>query len=255
MSDDAKIDLSRYKTGELAATIAEILAVPASIRIVAWTTCCAVLLLLVANSLLYAVGNPALIPWLLSSIYALVVAIVLGFALGLIRVARLLVFRSERVLELTLEISREVSVDYQALRSGGKQVPSSTEIVAHVYDGVILPAMEASVSKSFGIVGTPLLWMYRRTIGGGIRFLITRMKTASLTPEQQNELERQAEGVMSAVGEHHSETESKIQNAQGYTSYAANMLRKMLLYPLQLLFLVVALIAVTPLCLCWYWTR
>lgn len=255
MSDDTKIDLSRYKTSELASTVAEILAVPEAIRIVARTTFCAILLLLIANTLLYAFGNHALFPWLLSTIYALIVAIALGFALGLIRVARLLVSRSERVLQLTLETSQEVSLDYQALRKGGKRMPASTEIVEHVYDGVILPAMEASVAKSFGIVGTPLLWIYRQTIGGCVRFLISRMKTASLTRDEQKEIEREADALMCAVGENHYHIESAIQKAQGYTQYAANMLRRMLLYPLQFMFVIVAFVAVIPLGLCWYWTQ
>lgn len=46
MSDDTKIDLSRYKTRELASTVAAILAVPESIRTVLGTTFCVILLLL-----------------------------------------------------------------------------------------------------------------------------------------------------------------------------------------------------------------
>jgi hypothetical protein len=255
MSDDALIDLSRYKTKELASTVAEILAVPESIRIVLGTTVCAMLMLATANSLLYAIGNPALVPWLLSTTYALVIALALGFALGLIRVAGLLVSRSERVLQLTLETSQQVSLDYRKYRSGGKRMPTAAEIVEHVYDGVVLPAMEASVAKSFGIVGTPLLWIYRRTIGGGVRFLITRMKTASLTVDEQRDIEREAEGLMSDVAESQPHIEAAIQKAQGYMTYVGNMLRKMLLYPIQLIFLIVALVAVVPLGLCWYWTR
>lgn len=255
MSDKLQIDLSRYKTKEIASTVAEVLAVPGSIRIVLWTTFCAILILEIANSLLYAIGNAALIPWLLSTIYALAVALALGFVLGLIRVAGLLVSRSERVLQLTLETSQQVSSDCRAVRSGGSRMPTSTEIVEHVYDGVILPAMEASVAKSFGIVGAPLLWIYRRTIGGCVRFLITRMKTTAITADEQNDIEREADRLMSDIAENQGHIETTIQKAQSYTTYAGNMLRKMLLYPIQLVFVLVALAAVVPLGLCWYWTR
>ena len=255
MSDDAPIDLTRYKTKELASTVAEMLAVPASIRIVLGTTFYAIILVLIANSLLYAIGNPSLIPWLLSTIYALVIALALGFVLGLIRVAGLLVSRSERVLQLTLETSYQVALDYRAVRSGGSRMPTSTEIVEHVYDGVVLPAMEASVAKSFGIVGTPLLWIYRRTIGGCVRFLITRMKTTSLTADEQNGIELEADGLMSDIAESQPHIEATILKAQSYTSYAGNMLRIMLLYPIQFVFLLVAPAAVVPLGFCWYWTR
>ena len=255
MSDDTTLDLSRYKTSELASTVAEILAVPASVRTVLKTTCLAILLLLVANSLIYAVGNPDLTPWLLSTIYALVLGVVLGFALGLIRVADLILSRSERVLQLTLEISQEVATDYEAIRIGGKRLPTSTQVVEHVYDRVVLPAMEATIANSFGPVGRPLLSIYRRTIGGCVRFLITRMKTASLPPDAKDRVLQESTRLMGVVGENQSHIRAAIQEAQGYTEYAANMVRKMLLYPIQLAFLFIALLAIIPLGLCWYWTR
>lgn len=255
MADGTPIDLSRYKTKELASAVAEILAVPESIRIVLGTTFYAILLLSIANSSVYAIGNAGLVPWLLSTIYALVIALALGFLLGLMRVAGLMVSRSERVLQLTLETSQQVSSDYRAVLSGGSRMPTSTEIVEHVYDGVVLPAMEASVAKSFGIVGTPLLWIYRRTIGGCVRFLITRMKAASLTADELNDIEREAVGLMSDIAESQLQIETSLQKAQSYTAYAGSMLRRMLLYPIQLIFLLVALVAVVPLGLCWYWTR
>ena len=72
MSTDSKVDLSRYKTKELASRVAAILSVPDAIRRVFLTAIWTIGLLLVANSLLHAAGNRAWMPWLLSSIYAMV---------------------------------------------------------------------------------------------------------------------------------------------------------------------------------------
>lgn len=255
MSVDASIDLSRYQTKELASTVAEILSVPESISMVLWTIFLALLVLVSANSMLYATGTATLLPWFLSTIYALVVASALGFVLGLIRVAGLMISRSERVLQLALETSQQVSSDYRAVRSGESRMPSSTEIVEHVYGDVVLPAMEAAVSKSLGIFGRPLLWIYRRTIGGCIRVLIARMNAATLTANEKSEVERDAARLMSGLADNQPNVEAAIQKAHGFTTYVCSMLRKMLLYPMQIVFSLVALIAVLPLGICWYLTR
>lgn len=85
MTNETKLDLSRYKTDELASKIAEILSVPEAIRTVSKTTSFATIGLLIVNVLLYVFVNNALTPWLLSSVYALLAAVPLGFILGLVR--------------------------------------------------------------------------------------------------------------------------------------------------------------------------
>jgi hypothetical protein len=254
MPDDAKVNLSRYKTNELVQKVAEILSVPESVRTVLKTTLFAIVFLVTANSMLYATANRALIPWLLSTMYALAAAILFGFVLGLIRVAGLLVSRVENLLQLTLETSRAVVKDFPAIRSGAKRMPTAAEIVEHVYDGVILPAIETSVAKSFGIIGAPLLWIYRRTIGSSVRFLLTRMKTAPPTDDQPNELVPRTMGLMQDVADNAARIEVALTNALGYTDYASKVLRRILLYPLQVVFVLFALLALVPLGLCWYWT-
>lgn len=133
-------------------------------------------------------------------------------------------------------------------------MPTSTEIVEHVYDGIVLPVIEASVAKSLGIVGTPLLWIYRRTIGGCVRFLIVRMKAISLTPTDKNEVERAADEFMSELAEDAPHVKTNIQQARQLASGSGSMLRR-ILYSIQLIFLLVAVAAVVPLGLFWYWTR
>ena len=120
MTNETKLDLSRYKTDELASKIAEILSVPEAIRTVYITEAFTTLSLIVAIALVYAVGDNALIPWLLSSVYALLAAVALGFVLGLIRVAGRLIDRIEDLLKLTLQTSLAVSHDNQAIQSGEK---------------------------------------------------------------------------------------------------------------------------------------
>lgn len=161
--------------------------------------------------------------------------------------------RIEDLLKLTLQTSLAVSHDYQSIQSGEKEMPSAADIVAHVYDGVILPTIESTVSNSLGFVGTPLLWIYRYTIGKGVRFLIIRMKTGSLTDDEQAGVEKKTGEMFQAVGGSITKIESTINAALGYTQYAIQMLRRVFLRPCQFLFAVVVVIALIPLALCWYW--
>jgi hypothetical protein len=254
MSDDAKIDLSRYQTREIASRVAEILSVPGSVRTVVGTTLAVIILLGITNTILYMVSSQAIFPGLVSSIYALVIATILGFGLGLLRVTMLLIQRSESLMQLTLETSREVAKDVQEINRGGKNMPDAAQIVEHVYDGVIVPAMEASVAQSFGFVGTPLLWIYRRTIGGGIRYLITRIKTSTLSDDEATEIEHDTQRAMRDITSQQNNIEWVVKNSMSYTKYASGLLKKFLLRPAQLIFAIIAIAAVIPLILCWCFT-
>ena len=117
MSDDLKIDLSRYRTNELAANVAEILSVPESIRTVFRTAFFAIACLILVNSLIQAFGNGGWLIGMISSVYALVIAIVLGGVLGLLRVASMLVSRSETLMQLTLQTSQEIATGCPSGRS------------------------------------------------------------------------------------------------------------------------------------------
>lgn len=253
MTNETKLDLSRYRTDELASKIAEILSVPEAIRTVSKTTSFATIGLLIVNILLYVFVNNALTPWLLSSVYALLAAVPLGFILGLVRVAGRLIDRIEDLLKLTLQTSLAVSHDYQSIQSGEKELPSAADIVAHVYNGIILPIIESTVTNSLGFVGTPLLWVYRYTIGKGIRFLIVRMKTSLLSDDEQAGVEKKTGEVFQAVGGSITKIENTINAALGYTQYVIQMLRRLFLRPCQFLFADVVVVALIPLALCWYW--
>ena len=213
MPEDFNIDLTQYKTKEVASKIAEIVSVPENIRAVLWTALYSTIFLVVLNSLICAVGNKATVVWMLSTIYALAIAVFLGFVLGLIRVVRQLVARSEKLLQLLLNLSHDVEKDFHAVNRGEKRMPTAIEIVEHVYNEVFLPVVETTVAKSFGIVRAPLLWTYHRTIGGCVRFLITRMKTTSLTRDEKSQIEREA----SNFAENISSIESAIEKALGCT--------------------------------------
>lgn len=255
MSSESPIELSRYKTDELVSKIAEILSVPEAILTVVRTTIIALLCLLAVNSVVNGLGDSTWLPWLLSSVYATAIALVLGFGLGLIRVASSLLSRVEALLHLTLETSRAVSEDFRAVSGGEKRMPNATEIVEHVYDEVIMPAVETVVSQTFGIIGKPLLWVYRRTICEGVRFLIKRMKTESVSEEERADIEQETESLIRDVGENASSIERAIDSAMGYTSTVTESLRKILLKPMCVVFTLVVVVALIPLVVCWYLSR
>ena len=255
MPENPSIDLSRYRTQELTERIVSILSVPESLRTVASTTRLALVAAVVANALLFAAGGGAMLPWLLTTVYAILGAVVLGATLGLLRVATSLLTRSQDALGLMLDTSRDIASDYRQVQTGEKRMPPAPDIVEHVYDTVVLPTIETTVSKSLGIVGPPLLWTYRCTLGGCVRYLIKRMKIESLSREDQDKVVSKAEGVFGELEGNAAGIEAALASADGYVSYATSMLRKFILLPLQVLFVAVATVAVIPILVVWYLPR
>ena len=253
MSNFARIELSRYQTGPLAAAIAEIMSVPAAIRLVVWTTIVTITCVEVGSWLWAFYSGGSTLSLILSTLYILIIAAVLGFALGLLRVMIAFLKNLERLLTLILEVSSAMAADFRDFRQGDKEMPTAGEIVEHVYCGVVVPAMETAVSKSLGFLGTPLLWIYRRTLGSGVRYLIGRMQAESVTTDDAQIVEGVAIGALDAVSNNVDVIQSRLTMALGYTTNTVSFVRKFFLFPLQFAFVVAVLIAIMPLCGIWYW--
>ncbi|MEZ6044686.1 MAG: hypothetical protein R3C11_03700 [Planctomycetaceae bacterium] len=247
MAKTAKLDLSRYRTDQIASRVAEILSVPRAIRTLFNTWGFVVLVLLITNFVLNGLGGHNWYIWIISFVYVLFITVPLGLCLGLIRVATDLLDRTELLLRLILETSVQVAHDYQKIREEGVRIPSAGEIVAHVYEHVVLPAAESAVSKSFGFLGRPLLWIYRYTIGKGVRYLIARIQSESVTEAEEIEIEQLATDAIEAIGENNSRIESILNGAMSYTQSVAGVLRRIALRPLIILFVIVSTLALLPL--------
>ena len=254
MNAVAKLEFARYQTDALAARVAEILSVPSAVRLVFMTMCIVELMLLAVVAILYFVSNGSLLPWILCLIYVLALAAILGFALGLIRVARRFLDGSLDLCELLIEVSEQVAKDYQAMQAGDVEVPTAAEIVEQVYSGVLMPIIENSVAETMGVVGRPLLWVYGKTFGGVMRRMLAAMAARSLDEEASKDVEKQTEDLIRDVAKTE-ELGDTLRWAHSNISFATTAIQKYFLFPVQIVFWVVLVVSLVPVGCCWYWTR
>lgn len=170
----AELDLTSYRSEDLVAHLVDVVSVPGAVRKVLSTAAVATVLAAIACGLLRGMADLALLPWLAISVYALVACVVLGFALGLLRVVRSALAGVQGVLETSLDITTRAARDYQQLGAGRMKLPPGEQLFAQVHEQVLLPSLERAVSRSFGPLSTPLLWLYRRTLGSAVNWVIRR---------------------------------------------------------------------------------
>ena len=249
-----RVDLSKYQTDELVDNVSNLLSIPQSLRTVLFTILFSVGSLVIADWILFSFGENSIMGWLVSTVYLLVVGTLLGVFLGVIRVASRLIRSLEQVLVITLETSRSVANDFEEVRQGDKALPTSIEVVEAVYEGVIEQVVQKVLEKSFGLVGMPLIWIYRRTLGGGVRFLIKRMKdNDEIVPLNSDATEQDAisQSDFEQAFRSKSSLTNGLERATGYTQFATQMVRRFLLLPLQVVFLLVAVVFLLPVVLFW----
>lgn len=170
----AELDLAGYRSEDLVAHLVDVVSVPGAVRKVLSTTAMVGVLGIVACGLLRGTSDLSVVPWLAVSLYALVACLVLGFALGLLRVVRSALSGVQGVLETSLDITARAAGDYQQLGSGHLKLPPGEQLFAQVHQQVLVPSLERAVSRSFGVLSAPLLWLYRRTLGGAVDWVIRR---------------------------------------------------------------------------------
>lgn len=184
------------------------------------------------------------IPWLLACFYSLGAGMLLGMILGVLRVIATALINVESILRIILDITGKAAKDYEQIQTGEMRMPTAAALVGQVYDDVIVPVLDRVVAKAFGFLSTPILWAYRRTIGGAVRYLIKRVQLAQVTEEHE---QRVVDGTKASIGAMAQYSDS----IQAFTSSAAEIVagigRKVRAYALTPLYvaLVIAIVLAT----------
>lgn len=179
-----KLDLSRYRTGGLVGNLVELISVPHALRRVVVVTLYLTTAVCFAIGVIFYQATLSGIGWLVLCAYSLIAGFGLGILLGFLRVLSRALVSIEELLKITLKITESAADDYANLQSGATRMPSAGELVEQVYEEVLLPTMEEAVSEAFGFIGRPILWLYRRSIGAAVRYVIKKMARFSMTQEQ-----------------------------------------------------------------------
>lgn len=246
--NQTKLDLSRYRTPELAEQLGGILSVPESVRMVLKTTWYLVLAIIAVHMVVHYFEETPFFTAAISSFYALIVAVGLGLLLGFLRVGATMLDRVERTLHLITEIALQAFDDSKGLKDGDVKMPSGPELMEHTYDAVISPTIDQVFGRSFGFIGKGLSWIYHRSIGNGVRMMIA-------LKHGDEKLEEATEQAVHELAEMSPETERWLIRAQGETRVIADGTRKWVLRPLRFLFYGVAAFAFIPLVAIWWFSR
>ncbi|MBM4076224.1 MAG: hypothetical protein FJ267_11345 [Planctomycetes bacterium] len=246
------LDLTRYRTDQIAESISSVLAVGQSIRTVFKTTAITFAVIFVLNGIVFSLGNKAMIPWMILGLYSLAVALVVGMCIGLIRVTNQTMNQAHSLLGLLVETSRTVAADYYEVKQGEKTLPPAHAIVDRVYEDVFFPTIEKSIAKSLGIFGSPLLFAYQRSIGGIIRYVIRKLKARNLSPDEQNEITSQLGSAMKSTSDNIGRIEESLNSTMALLDQTGTNLKRTFLFPLRILFFLVVGVALIPIVVGWF---
>lgn len=204
-SSATKLDLSRYRTSGLVGHVVELISVPHALRRVIVVTLYLSTAVCAAIGLIFAQAELSGVGWIVLCAYSLIAGFGLGILLGFLRVLSRALASIEELLKITLNITGNAADDYANLQSGTMQMPSAGELVEQVYEEVVLPTIEEAVSEAFGFLGRPILWLYRRSVGAAVRYVIKKMARFTMTQKQETatvEETKQHIGTLSKYSQH-----------------------------------------------------
>ena len=117
---------------------------------------------------------------------------------------------------------------------------------------MVTPALEQAVSGVFSVPGKVLFWVYQRSIGSAIRFLVKSVNRRQMPPQRAREIERQAASSLSAVADSMGALHTSTPRAMEAVSNIAGKVRFYAMFPMYTVFFVSLSLATLPMFVVWY---
>lgn len=241
-----KLDLARYRTSELAGRLVELISVPHAFGRIALVTICIAAAAWLTVTIVFQQAELSGLGWLGLSAYALVIGFVLGVALGFLRVLSRALANIEELLKLMLNITENAANDYTELLDGTTRMPSAGELVEHVYDAVVMPTLDKAVLKAFGFVGQPVLWLYRRSVGAAVHYVIKKMARSAMTDDQAATAVEAAKSYVGTWAAYPEYIRDYTRQAADYVHLVSRRIRFYATLPLYVGFFVSLIVAAAP---------
>lgn len=241
-----EIDFARYRKPELAERIGSLFDLPRGVKTYLKWGSFAVLIALVA--ILFTFHDHVDLPWLLVLLaYGGLVGIVLGIALATLICLNRALKTIADILGIAFEVATQVSQDTKDVRGGTKKMPSRGEVLQGVVSQVILPILEEVLVRGF-FLGRVLLPVYRWTLAKAV---------SRICRDKSSEIETTDEDV-AGHEENLEQIEASSEKAAGWfaarrekISGVACTIRRLVLTPLAILFVLAVLLATIPLLIVW----
>lgn len=250
----AKLDLSQYRTGPLVERLVEVISLPLALLRVVLTMVVLAIAMPIACYLVLPMEDFSTMMSAGAYLYSIVFGFVLGLLLGIVRVVAIAMRSVEEVLNIILQLTAQAAGDYEHLQSGSKRMPSGGELMQQVYDEVALPAMEKAAGKAFSFLGAPIFWVYRRTLGSAVRFVITSVAGKESDEQENDKISTAAESGLAAVAKYSDRIQRFTSAASGIVSGISRRIRVVAMTPLYVIFTGFVLIGTVPLVVMWYFS-
>jgi hypothetical protein len=182
----------------------------------------------------------------------LTAGVIFGLILGVLRIINSAMKNIESILTIVLEITGKAATEYEQIQAGTIRLPSGGELVEQVYDNIVLPVMERAVARTFGVLGTPLLWTYRRTIGSAVRYLVKRVNCAKTATEGEQDLVQDARSGLAAIAKYSETIKTYTSSASEFVGNIGRKIRLYTILPMYILFFASLSLATIPILLIRY---
>jgi hypothetical protein len=240
------LDLTKYRAGELAERLTELISVPKVFGKLAKATVVVGLLVVLVCVLVFVDSGITLTSWLLVGGYALIAGALLGFLLGVLHIISTSLRTIGAVLLLMLDITGKAATDYEQLQTGEARLPTGGELFEQVYEDVVLPVIEKSVAGALGILGTPLLGVYRWTIGPAVRYVVKRVGRARLTANEERLVEAGTVTGLASISAYSERIKRFTSAASDVIAKIGSTMRIGLMLPLYFIFVTALVLAILP---------
>ena len=249
-----KINLADYRTTDLTERVAALLSIPEAFRKVCTSVLIVGMIAIVGCAVLRISTGISWLPLIGIGLYCMPASVFCGVLLGILRVMWRALSNIESVLQIVLDITRRVADDYGQLKAGQAQLPSGAELVEQVYDQVLLPVMESAVSSAFSLLGKPLLFVYRYTVGQAVRRLIKAVNRAKTTPETEDNVQQSAETALATGAKYSEKIAAYTKTASEFVNKVARPIWRYVMVPACLLYGLTVVMTSLPAVLIWHMT-
>lgn len=251
--DAAKLDLKKYRTGELTEQLTELISIPGALYKIVVTTFVMFLVVSAVIALMIYFIEASGFVWFFVCVYSLLFALVAGFALGLLRVVYRSLGNIESILKLTLGIAQNAAADSEQLQSGKVRPPTGSELISQVYEDVVAPTLEKAVVSVFGWFGGPVYWIYNRTISSGIRLVLRRVSMPQLSEEQDAAISKGFEAGVTESSGYALQIQRFTDNAAGIVGTIGGGIRSYVMRPIFVGYCILLSVAAIPILVFGLW--
>lgn len=248
---NANIDFTKYRQPELGEHLGAIINIPETVGLVLkWTAIAVLVVWALVGICFYGQAH-----WTLLSVvfcYATLCAVIVGGLVGLVAVAHRRLGNLLRVVDITFEISEQVTADVAQVRAGDKEMPSARQITYGVYEFVVLPTVENVVRRQSRLLGGVLFRVYRWSLGRALTRVLKAAPHAAATDADGESQESSQMAKLDDMEASAQSTQQWIAENRAYLATMGDTVRRVALIPLIIVAGIATTFAALSLTAIWY---